>query len=132
MNPQEQPPIAPNLPPQPQPIQGPMTAPQAIGEDPGKTLAIIGLVVTLMVPLAGLIGIILSAVARRKSRKAGHKNTLALAGIIIGIIVTLCEILVTALIVMTFAHLITTCAELGPGVYKQGATTITCGNTEDS
>ena len=52
--------------------------------DPGKTLAIVGLVLSILG--IGVVGIILSAVALQQSKKTGHKNAIALAGIIVGIV----------------------------------------------
>ena len=50
-------------------------------EDPGKTLGIVGFILSFLVSLVGLI---LSAVGYSRSKRAGFKNGLALAGIIIG------------------------------------------------
>ncbi|HEY5785073.1 MAG TPA: hypothetical protein VIT65_09875, partial [Microlunatus sp.] len=47
----------------------------APAEDPGKTLGIIGLVLSFF---TAIIGLIISIVALRKSKKAGFKNTPAL------------------------------------------------------
>lgn len=48
---------------------------------PGKTLGIVGLIVAIF---ANLIGLIISAIALSQSKKAGYKNTPALAGVIVG------------------------------------------------
>ena len=58
---------------------------QAGAQDPGKTLGIVGLVLAFV---AALIGVIVSAIALNKSKKAGFKNTPALIGIIVGSIIT--------------------------------------------
>lgn len=63
-------------------------APQEYGAtapatDPGKTLGIVGLVLSIL-GCTSLIGLILSIVALNKSKKAGYKNGIALAGIIVG------------------------------------------------
>ncbi|MFF3066260.1 DUF4190 domain-containing protein [Oerskovia sp. NPDC057915] len=63
-------------------------APQGYGApapttDPGKTLGIVGLVLSIL-GCTSLIGLILSIVALNKSKKAGYKNGIALAGIIVG------------------------------------------------
>ena len=52
--------------------------------DPGKTPAIIGLVLAFVG--AGLIGLILSIIGYKKSKTAGVKNRIAIAGIIINAI----------------------------------------------
>ncbi len=49
--------------------------------DPGKTLGIVGFILSFLVSLVGLI---LSAIGYSRSKRAGFKNGLALAGIIIG------------------------------------------------
>ncbi len=52
-------------------------------EDPGKTLAIVGLVFAF---IFALIGLVLCIVARNKSSKAGFKNNIATVGIVVAII----------------------------------------------
>jgi len=51
------------------------------GDFPGRTLGIVGLIVSFF---ASLIGLIISIVAFKQSKDAGFKNTPALAGIIVG------------------------------------------------
>ncbi|NQX35204.1 hypothetical protein [Herbiconiux sp. VKM Ac-2851] len=56
--------------------------PAPAGTDyPGKTLGIVGLIVAIFF---NLIGLIISAIALSQSKKAGYKNTPALAGVIVG------------------------------------------------
>ncbi|GAB3039947.1 hypothetical protein GCM10027052_20720 [Parafrigoribacterium mesophilum] len=58
---------------------GPVAAPP--GTDyPGKTLGIVGLILAFVFQLAGLI---CSIIALNQSRRAGYKNGIALAGIIV-------------------------------------------------
>lgn len=85
-------PIAP--PPVP-PVQQPQIPEQPpISEDPGKTLGIVGLILAFILPLFGLI---ISLVARSKSKKAGHKNVLALIGIIVSIVLMALALLLVGL-----------------------------------
>jgi hypothetical protein len=60
-------------------------APAPTAEDPGKTLGIVGLVLAILAPV---IGIIVSAIARSQSQKAGFQNQFAKIGLIVGIILT--------------------------------------------
>ena len=53
------------------------------GEDPGKTLGIVGLVLAFVFALAGII---VSAIALKKSKEAGFKNTIAKVGLILSIV----------------------------------------------
>ncbi|MFE9234360.1 DUF4190 domain-containing protein [Cellulosimicrobium funkei] len=64
----------------------------APGQDPGKTMGIVGLVLSFLGCLS-IVGLILSIVAFNKSKKAGYKNSLALAGIIVGAIVLVLTII---------------------------------------
>ncbi|MEN0083185.1 MAG: DUF4190 domain-containing protein [Leifsonia sp.] len=59
---------------------------------PGKTLGIVGLILAIVVPLVGLI---ISIVAANQSKKAGYKNTLAKAGIIVGAILVALGVIVS-------------------------------------
>jgi presenilin-like A22 family membrane protease len=61
--------------------QTPPAGPPA--QDPGRTMGIVGLILAIF---CSLIGLIVSAIAYNKSKKAGYQNNFALAGIIIGIV----------------------------------------------
>ena len=50
--------------------------------DPGRTMGVIGFVLAFLIAIAGLV---VSVIALAKSKSAGHKNNLALAGIIIAV-----------------------------------------------
>ena len=85
-------PVNPVQPVEPAQVPPAMTAPQVqpVVEDPGKTLGIVGLV--LSIRGGGLISLIISIIARNKSKAAGFKNTMATIGIVlsaIGIVVSL-------------------------------------------
>ncbi|WP_454042958.1 DUF4190 domain-containing protein [Cellulosimicrobium sp. Marseille-Q8652] len=58
----------------------------APAQNPGKTLGIVGFILSFLGCLS-IVGIILSIVALNKSKKAGYGNGLAIAGIIVGILV---------------------------------------------
>jgi hypothetical protein len=77
-----QPPQAPygGQPPQ-SPGQPPYYGPPQNGDFPGRTLGIVGLILSFFTTLVGLI---ISAIALSQSKKAGYKNGPALAGVIIG------------------------------------------------
>ncbi|MCZ4299721.1 MULTISPECIES: hypothetical protein [Microbacterium] len=91
---------------------------------PGRVLSIVGLVLAfLMAP----VGLIISIVAAVKLGKAGQPKGLAIAGIIVGAIITILEIVAIILVVTVFAGLIGMCADLGPGVWEVGGVTYTCG-----
>ncbi|GAB3537120.1 hypothetical protein GCM10027403_20240 [Arthrobacter tecti] len=97
------------------------SAPQP-APDPGRSLGIAGFVLSLLIPVSA-IGLILSIIALVQSRKAGRKNKLALAGVIIGATVT---VLVIAFIVFGFVSLFQVCSELGNGVHQRNGITYTC------
>ncbi len=91
--------------------------------DPGKTLGIVGLVLSFF---TALIGMIISIIAFRSSKKAGFKNTPALVGIIIGALVTVITIISIIAAVALGAAALKSCSQLGPGVHRVNGTTITC------
>jgi hypothetical protein len=97
---------------------------QPVAEDPGKTMGIVGLVLAFV---AGVIGLIVSAIALNRSKKAGFKNTPALVGVIIGAIYTLFVVIAIIAAVAAAVTLGQKCAELGPGTHQEGGVTITCG-----
>ncbi|MDN5770184.1 MAG: hypothetical protein L0H24_04730 [Microlunatus sp.] len=70
--------------PPPPPGGNPYGAPQYGGppaQDPGRTMGIVGLVLAIF---CNLIGMVVSIIAYNKSKTAGFKNNIALAGIIVG------------------------------------------------
>lgn len=91
---------------------------------PGKTLGIVGLVLSFFTTF---IGLIISIVALRQSKKAGFKNTPALVGVIIGIVTTLLAIVFGIVAVVGFMALLDQCSQLGPGVHNVNGVTVTCG-----
>ncbi|QCQ17654.1 DUF4190 domain-containing protein [Microbacterium sp. RG1] len=109
------------MPPMSQPPQQPVAAPN--GSYPGKTLGIVGLIVSFF---ASLIGLILSIVAYSQSKKAGYKNTPALIGIILGAVLLVIGIIVAIILGTVFAGLIAQCADLGPGTHYVDGVTYTC------
>jgi hypothetical protein len=88
-------PAAPFAPQQPMPTYAPATAPAATNTNPGKGLGIAGFILAFFVPVVGLP---LSIVGYRKSRKNGYKNGLALAGIILNSVAIVFGALVLMLI----------------------------------
>jgi hypothetical protein len=96
--------------------------------NPGKTMGIIALVLSIL-PFQ-LIGIILGFVALSQSKKAGQKNGFALAAIIIGFIGLIIGLIVIlaggALFGSLFGGLAQVCNELGTGVWEIDGVTYTC------
>ena len=97
--------------------------PAAGGDFPGKTLGIIGLVLSFFTTI---IGLIISIVALRQSKKAGFKNTPALVGVIIGIVTTVLAIIIGGIAIAGVIALLNQCAQLGPGVHEVNGVTVTC------
>jgi hypothetical protein len=90
---------------------------------PGKTLGIVGLILAILIPLVGLI---LSIVARVQSKKAGYKNSLATAGIIVGAVLIAIYIIIWIIAAIAIAGVVAQCGDLGPGVHYVNGVTITC------
>jgi len=63
------------------------------GSTPGRTMAIVALILAI-IPGTQLIGLILGIVALVQSRKAGAKNGLALAAIIVSIVLMIVGIII--------------------------------------
>jgi hypothetical protein len=92
----------------PQAPQAPQAAPapQYYGapvEDPGKTLGIVGFVLAFLAPV---VGIVLSAIAKKKSREAGFDNQLAKWGLILSIVFTVLGVIyITFVMIATMSAL---------------------------
>lgn len=96
---------------------------QAVVVNPGRTLGIVGFILAFFVSPAGII---VSAIGLSRSRKAGQKNGLALAGLILSIVFLILSIVIIAAVVAATASLISTCADLGGGVQQIKGVTVTC------
>ncbi|GAA1348115.1 DUF4190 domain-containing protein [Arthrobacter roseus] len=97
-------------------------------ENPGKTLGIVGLVCSIIWPIS-IVGLIVSIVAMRKSKKAGMGNGLALAGIIIGaigVITGIIAIIIGVLAAGEIAGLVEFCQTAGPGVQEYQGQQVDC------
>jgi uncharacterized membrane protein len=94
-------------------------------ENPGKTLGIVGLVLGFLGPLS-LIGLILSIVGLRKSKKVGQSNGVAVAGIVVSSLVLIGVIILSVVLVTAAMHLLEVCNDLGPGTHLQNGITYTC------
>lgn len=106
--------------------QVPAAAP-ASAENPGKGLAIVGLVLSFL-PFLQLVGLIVSIIAKGKSKKAGFKNGFATAGIIISILGLVITGAVIAASAAGIGAVASQCAELGSGEHVlDNGVTITCG-----
>ena len=98
----------------------------APAQDPGKTMGIVGLVLSFLGCLS-IVGLILSIIAFNKSKKAGYKNGVALAGIIVGAIMLVISIVVGIIIGVTTSAVLEKGAELVPGTHFEDGVTYTCG-----
>ena len=103
----------------------PAPAPVPAAAAPGKTLGVVGLILSFFGPVS-LIGLILSIVARSQSKKAGVSNTPATVGIVIGLIVLVISIISIIVLGISAAALVAQCADLGPGVHDVNGVTVTC------
>ena len=112
----------------PPPPAAAMPAPAAAPVNPGKTMGIVSLVLSIIG--IHLIGVILGFVGLSQSKKAGQKNGFAIAGIVIGFIgmalVLLFVIAGGALFGSVFGGLAQVCNELGTGVWEIDGVTYTC------
>ena len=92
---------------------------------PGRTLGIVGFVMSFFA-FIDIAGLIICIVAMVKSKRAGHKNGFALAGIIISIVGILFIGGIVALTVPTLIQAGQECARLGVGIHVVGHSTYTC------
>lgn len=98
--------------------------PAPVPVDPGRTLGIVGLVLSVF---TALIGLVVSIVALRRSRKAGFKNGFALAGVVVGGLVTLAWLVGGIVGGVALGHVASVCQDLGPGTHQVNGVTYTCG-----
>ncbi len=72
-------------------------------EDPGKTLGIVGFVLAFVFAVAGIV---VSAIARKKSKEAGFDNQLAKWGLILSIVFTVLWVIGVIIYVAAIAALV--------------------------
>jgi len=103
---------------------------------PGKTLGIVAFVLSILLPLVGLI---LGIVALVQSRKAGLKNPWALAAIIVGSVLVMLGIIVGILLLAIFLpaaaqltqEILQQCQELGSGIHEINGVPVNCTDVLD-
>ncbi len=81
---------------------------------PGKTLGIVGLILSFV---AAIVGLIVSAIALNQSKKAGFKNTPAKVGLILGIVFSVLWIIFWIFWGVAFFAIVSNCPEVAPGQY---------------
>lgn len=106
----------------------PITPATAQNTYPGKSLGIAGFVLSLVALTCG-VGLVLSIVAYRLSHRAGFKNRLAQAGIVIGAIFTALFIVFITIGISAGVSLGNQCKNLGLGSHEVNGATITCTST---
>lgn len=92
----------------PAPVAQPAAATPAAA-DPGKTLGIVGFVMSILG--FGLISLVMSIIAKSQSKKAGFSNGFALAGIIISAVTTVLGIILFATLMMAGGAALQFCSE---------------------
>ncbi len=96
--------------------------------DPGRAIGIVGFVLAFFFVL-NIAGLVLSIIARVKSCRAGFRNGLALAGIIISAVGTAGVIVILAFAIPLLVNAGQECARLGAGVHVIGNSVYTCTTT---
>ncbi len=99
--------------------------PKVEAGEPGFALGLAGFITSFVL---GIVGLVLSAVALSQSKKIGKRNTFAFAGLIIGIVKTVLDVLVIAGLIFGTVLLVNYCKEnptectssTSPGLYGPG------------
>ncbi|MGW4929778.1 hypothetical protein ACWEOH_11525 [Agromyces sp. NPDC004153] len=92
---------------------------------PGRTLGIVGFALSFLA-LVNVVALALSIVALVRSKRAGHQNGFAIAGIVIAGVGVTVTLLILGAIVPNLVDAAQTCAQLGTGVHEVGSSTYTC------
>ena len=105
------------------PAPAPAAPAPAPASDAGKTLGIVGLVLAFVFALAGII---VSAIARSQSKKAGVKNTPATVGLGLSIIFFIIQLIWLVVVIIGFVALASVCAQYGTGIWDVNGAVVTC------
>ena len=115
-----------DAPPPATPLASPAAA--AASTDPGKTMGIVALVLSIIG--LHLVGVVVGLVALSQSKKVGNKNGFALAGVIVGAVLFVISVIVIGLMIAGgaafFGWLTEACRDLGPGVWLVDGITYSC------
>ncbi|WP_243600130.1 MULTISPECIES: hypothetical protein [unclassified Rathayibacter] len=94
-------------------------------------MTIVGFVLAF-IGFLNVAGLILSLIALIRSRRAGQRNGLALAGVIIAAVGVAFIAVLLAVLVPILVDAAQTCSRLGEGVHVVGGSTYTCTGTSFS
>jgi heme/copper-type cytochrome/quinol oxidase subunit 2 len=93
----------------------------------GTVAGLVSLILAFVFPIAGIV---VGAIALNQAKQGGYRNSLAKAGFILGIVLTVLVVVVvvvgTILSVTVFSDLFRICAELGDGVHHVNGVTYRC------
>jgi hypothetical protein len=92
---------------------------------PGRTLGIVGFVLSFFF-LLDIGGLVVSISALVLSRRAGHRNGFAVAGIIISVVGIILSAVVVGVSVSALVDAANVCGRLGNGVHVIGNSTYRC------
>jgi heme/copper-type cytochrome/quinol oxidase subunit 2 len=112
-----------------QPSVTPVATPMASRESQsvGTIAGVISLLLAVILPIAGIV---VGAIALNQAKQGGYRNTLAKAGFILGIVLTVLVILIVAISTIlgftVFGELFRICGELGDGVHQVDGVTYRC------
>lgn len=96
-----------------------------------RVVTIVGFVLAF-IGFLNVAGLILSLLALIRSRRAGRKNGLALAGVIIAAVGVAFIAVLLIVLVPVLVDAAQTCSRLGEGVHVVGGSTYTCTGTSFS
>ncbi|MCJ1674559.1 TMEM43 family protein [Rathayibacter sp. VKM Ac-2928] len=96
-----------------------------------RVVTIVGFVLAF-IGFLNVAGLILSLIALIRSRRAGQRNGLALAGVIIAAVGVAFIAVLLAVLVPILVDAAQTCSRLGEGVHVVGGSTYTCTGTSFS
>jgi hypothetical protein len=114
--------------PKPQVTPKPSPAsPDTLREAPNFILGLMSLIFAFAFPIAGLV---IGAIALNLARRAGHKDSLALVGFVLGLVFTILIVVgVIVAIVLGFTvygNIFQVCQQLGQGTHQYNGVTYTC------
>lgn len=104
--------------PQPSQPASQLVAPKIVNV--GGDAAVTGMILAFFIPIAGVI---FSLLGIQKSKKAGQKNRLAVAGLVISLVITVGSLVLVGLGIVTLTNVSQKCSELGAGTHYLDSTT---------
>lgn len=91
----------------------------------GNGVAIAGLALALL-PIANIVGLILSIIGLRAARRENRSQAIGIIGVVVSSMTILGSLIATVVLIVVLSFTVAQCAALGPGTHYVDGVNYTC------